>query len=63
MHEIMDWYEANPDWERDWSQGSATLSANGVGEWKTKLSNKHAGWKEVLDGVKKTPGSNVKDLY
>ena len=33
------------------------------GDWKSKLANKHSGWKEVLDGVKKAPGSNVKDLY
>jgi hypothetical protein len=24
--EIMEWYEENPDWERDWSYGAATSS-------------------------------------
>ena len=63
IHDIMDWYENNPGWERDWSHGAAGIAREGVGDWKTKLTNKHSGWKDVLDGVKKAPGSNVKDLY
>ena len=63
IHDIMEWYEENPDWERDWSQGSAGISS-GVGDWKTKNVNKNPGWKDVLDAVKKVPGNNVsKNLY
>jgi len=63
IHEIMEWYENNPGWERDWSHGAAGVAREGVGEWKSKLTNKHSGWKTVLDKVKNAPGSNVKDLY
>lgn len=63
IHDIMEWYENNPEWERDWSQGGATVARNGVGDWKTKLTNKHSGWKHILDKVKHTPKSNAKDLY
>ena len=63
VHEIMDWYAANPEWERDWSQGGASISKGGVGEWKTQLANKHSGWKHILDKVKNTPKSQAKDVY
>ena len=63
VHDIMDWYEANPGWERDWSHGGASVAREGVGEWKDKLVNSKPGWKQVLDNVKKAPGNNVKDLY
>lgn len=61
VHEISQWYEDNPEWQRDWSQGCA-MPAEG-GEWKTKLANKHSGWKHILDKVKNTPKSRAKDLY
>ena len=61
IHEIDQWYKDNPEWKRDWSQGCA--SPAGEGEWKSKLVNKHSGWKTVLDKVKNAPGSNAKDLY
>lgn len=63
IHDIMEWYENNPEWERDWSYGAASLSSSGTGEWKTKLANKHSGWKHILDKVKNSPKSNAKDLY
>jgi hypothetical protein len=63
VHDIMDWYEANPGWERDWSHGGASVAKGGVGEWKTQLANKHSGWKHIMDKVKKTPGSQAKDVY
>ena len=60
---ILEWYEDNPGWERDWSQGGASI-ASGVGDWKTKNVNKNPGWKDVLDAVKKVPGNNVSNsLY
>ncbi|QIN96804.1 hypothetical protein [Synechococcus phage S-N03] len=63
VHDIIEWYENNPEWERDWSQGGATIAKNGVGEWKTQLANKHSGWKHILDKVKNTPKSQAKDVY
>ena len=61
--DILNWYENNPGWERDWSHGAAGVAREGVGEWKDKLVNKNPGWKQVLDNVKKAPGNNVQDLY
>ena len=61
VHEIMDWYEANPGWERDWSHGGATIASE-VGHWKEKLANKHAGWNDVLGAAQKAPGSRVQKL-
>ena len=56
--DILNWYENNPGWERDWSHGSAGISA-GVGDWKTKNVNKNPGWKDVLDKVRKVPGNTL----
>ncbi len=61
VHEIMDWYKENPDWERDWSHGAAAITSE-VGHWKEKLANKKPGWNEVLDIASKAPGSRVKKL-
>ena len=61
VHDIMDWYEANPGWERDWSHGAAMVTAE-VGHWKEKLANKHQGWNDVLDQASKVTGSRVKKL-
>ena len=61
VHDIMDWYEANPGWERDWSYGAATVSSE-VGEWREKLANKHSGWNDVLGEAAKAPGSRVRKL-
>lgn len=61
VHDIMDWYEANPGWERDWSQGAAMVTSE-VGEWKEKLVAKKPGWNQVLDAASKAPGSRVKKI-
>jgi hypothetical protein len=58
VHEITQWYKDNPEWHRDWSEGCATPGE--VGEWKDKLANKHPGWGEVMNKVKKAPGANQK---
>ena len=60
VHEITQWYEDNPQWKRDWSQGCATPGE--VGEWKDKLASKRPGWNEVLDKVSRVPGSRVKKI-
>ena len=58
IHDIMEWYEENPDWERDWGQGCAT-EIGGLGEWKTTNVKKNPGWKDVLDGVRKVAGNTL----
>lgn len=60
VHEITQWYEDNPEWKRDWSEGCA--SAGELGEWKDKLVQKHPGWNEVLDRASRAPGSRVKKI-
>jgi hypothetical protein len=60
VHEITQWYEDNPQWKRDWSQGCATPGE--VGEWKDKLVSKRPGWNEVLDRVSRVPESKVKKI-
>ena len=60
IHDIMEWYKQNPDWQRDWSQGCA--SAGELGEWKDKLRKSNPGWNEVLKGAERVRGSRVKSL-
>jgi len=60
VHDIMDWYENNKPWSRDWSQGCATPGE--VGEWKDKLIARNPGWNEVLDRASKAPKSTVKKI-
>ena len=60
VHEITDWYEANPDWHRDWSYGFAATAE--IGEWKDKLIKKHAGWNDILGKAGEQPGSYVKKI-
>ena len=57
VHDILEWYEENPDWERDWSHGVAGIAE--LGEWKTKNVVKNPGWKDVLDEVRKVPGNTL----
>ena len=60
VHDITAWYEANPEWKRDWSHGCA--SAQDMGEWKDKLIKKHGGWNDVLGAAAAAPGSYVKKI-
>jgi len=60
VHDILDWYENNKPWSRDWSQGSA--SSFEVGDWRNKLTSKHPSWNTILDRAGKMPGSTVKKL-
>ena len=61
IHDILDWYKANPGWERDWSYGSASITSE-VGEWREKLVSKKPGWNDVLGAAAKAPGSYVKKI-
>ena len=60
VHDIMQWYESNPEWTRDWSYGTAAAAE--VGEWKDKLIKKHAGWNDILGKAGEQPGSRVKKI-
>ena len=60
VHEITQWYHDNPEWKRDWSQGSA--AAQEVGDWQNKLISKHPSWNTVLERAGKMPGSRVKKI-
>ncbi len=60
VNDIMKWYEDNPEWKRDWSEGCATPGE--VGEWRNKLISKNPGWNDVLGRAAKMPGSTVKKL-
>ena len=57
INDIMDWYKENPDWERDWSHGCASVGE--VGDWKTKNVQKNPGWKDVLNKVRDVPGNTL----
>ena len=56
VDDIMEWYEKNKPWARDWSQGCASFGE--VGEWKDKLQKSHPSWNEVLKKSKKAGGMN-----
>jgi len=60
VHDITQWYQDNPEWSRDWSQGCATPGE--VGEWKDKLISRNPGWNDVLYKASKAPGSKVKKI-
>jgi hypothetical protein len=54
------WRKENPDWDKDWSQGCASVGE--VGEWKDKLIKKHPGWNDVLGKVSKSGKSQVSKI-
>ncbi len=58
VHDIMEWYENNKPWCRDWSKGGAAFTE--LGDWRNKLVSKHPSWNEVLKKTGSVPGSNVK---
>ena len=60
VHEITQWYQDNPEWKRDWSEGCATPGE--VGDWQNKLISKHSDWNTILDRAGKMPGSKVKKI-
>jgi hypothetical protein len=60
VHDITQWYNDNPEWKRDWSEGCAQPGE--VGEWKDKLIKSNPGWNDVLGRAQKMPGSTVKKI-
>jgi hypothetical protein len=60
VHDITQWYNDNPEWKRDWSEGCAQPAE--LGEWKDKLIKSKPGWNEVLEKSSRAPGSRVKKI-
>lgn len=54
------WRKDNPDWDKDWSKGCASLGE--VGEWKDRLVRERPGWNDVLEKASQAPGSKVKKI-
>jgi|TARA_B100000131_G_scaffold100705_1_gene97718 hypothetical protein len=60
MKEYEEWKKENPEWDKDWSKGCASLGE--VGDWRNKLVSKKPGWNDVLHKASQAPGSKVKTL-
>ena len=60
MVEYGEWKKENPDWDKDWMAGVASVGE--VGEVYDKLKKSHPGWNDVLYKASKQPGSNVKPI-
>lgn len=57
VNDYTQWRKDNPGWDKDWSQGCASVGE--VGEWKDKLIARNPGWNDVLAKAAKAPGSKV----
>ena len=55
-----EWKKENPDWDKDWQAGVASLGE--VGEVYDRLKKSHPGWNDVLHKASKAPGSKVKAI-
>ena len=51
-----EWRKENPDWDKDWSAGSARVDP----EFRWTGEAKSSGWNEVLDRASKQPGATVR---
>ena len=60
MSKYDEWKKENPEWDKDWSKGCASLGE--VGDWRNKLVSKKPGWNDVLHKASQAPGSKVKTL-
>ena len=47
------WRIDNPDWDKDWTAGVASMGE--VGDWRDKMKKTHPGWADVMGQVKKNP--------
>ena len=47
------WRIDNPDWDKDWTAGVASMGE--VGDWRDKMKKTHPGWADVMGQVKKHP--------
>ena len=55
-----EWKKENPDWDKDWMAGVASVGE--VGERYDRLKKYHTGWNDVLNKASKAPGSKVKAI-
>ncbi|MED5271156.1 MAG: hypothetical protein VYE26_06865 [Pseudomonadota bacterium] len=55
-----EWRKENPDWDKDWMAGVASVGE--VGEIYDRLKKSHPGWNDVLHKASKAPGSKVKAI-
>ena len=55
-----EWRKENPDWDRDWMEGVASVGE--VGEVYDRLKKSHPGWNDVLHKASKAPGSKAKAI-
>lgn len=60
VHDITQWYNDNPEWKRDWSEGCASSAE--PGEWMDRLVKSKPGWNDVLHKASQVPGSRVKPI-
>ena len=60
MKSYDEWRKENPDWDRDWMEGVASVGE--VGEVYDRLKKSHPGWNDVLHKASKAPGSKVKAI-
>ena len=58
--EYEEWKKENPDWDKDWMAGVASVGE--VGEIYDRLKKSHPGWNDVLHKASKAPGSKVKAI-
>ena len=55
-----EWKKENPDWDKYWMAGVASVGE--VGEIYDRLKKSHPGWNDVLHKASKAPGSKVKAI-
>ena len=55
-----EWKKENPDLDKDWMAGVASVGE--VGEIYDRLKKSHPGWNDVLHKASKAPGSKVKAI-
>ena len=60
MKSYDEWRKENPDWDRDWMEGVASVGE--VGEVYDKLKKSHPGWNDVLYKASKAPRSTVRPI-
>ena len=55
-----EWRKENPDWDKDWMAGVASVGE--VGEIYDRLKKSHPGWNDELHKASKAPGSKVEAI-
>ena len=58
MKDYDQWCKDNPEWQKDWQAGVASMST----EFKWTGEAKSSGWNDVLHKASQQPGSRVKPI-